>query len=152
VGLAAASPAWAHRCAGLSSLLLGQRVSTSGTFWMKGCRERWSSGSLTPGIQYKLQATELKNDELKPAPILALDHQVQMARSSPSSWLCRSGSHRISLSGLQCEFKKSQNHRMVWVGKDLIDNLVPIPTPRPPPQAGTPSTRPICSRPRPAWP
>lgn len=59
-----------------------------------------------PEIQCRLQAIEIKNDELKPAPILALDHQVHAAGSSPSSWLCRSGSHRISLSGLQHEFKK----------------------------------------------
>ena len=32
VGLAAASPAWAHHCAGLSSLPLGQRMTISGTF------------------------------------------------------------------------------------------------------------------------
>ena len=34
----------------------------------------------------------------------------------------------------------SQNHKMVWVGRDLIDHL-----PTPLPWAGTPSTRPGCS-------
>jgi len=37
---------------------------------------------------------------------------------------------------------------MVWDGKDLIDHLVPTPLP----WAGTPSTRPGCSKPRPSWP
>jgi len=37
---------------------------------------------------------------------------------------------------------------MVWVGRDLMDHLVPIPLP----WAGTPSTRPRCSPPHPAWP
>jgi len=32
---------------------------------------------------------------------------------------------------------------MVWVGRDLKDHLVPTP----PPWAGTPSTRPGCSKP-----
>jgi len=34
---------------------------------------------------------------------------------------------------------------MVWVGRDLIDHLVPVPLPG----AGTPSTRPGCSKPHP---
>jgi len=37
---------------------------------------------------------------------------------------------------------------MVWVGRDLIDHLVPTPLP----WAGTRSTRPGCSKPCPAWP
>jgi len=32
---------------------------------------------------------------------------------------------------------------MVWVGRDLIDHLVPLPLP----WAGTPSARPTCSKP-----
>jgi len=42
----------------------------------------------------------------------------------------------------------SQNHRMVWVGKDLKDHLVPTPLPG----AGTSSTRPGCSEFHPTWP
>jgi len=37
---------------------------------------------------------------------------------------------------------------MVWVGRDLKDHLVPTPLP----WAGTPSTRPGCSKPHPTWP
>jgi len=37
---------------------------------------------------------------------------------------------------------------MVWVGTDLKGKLVPAPQP----QAGTPSTRPGCSKTYPAWP
>jgi len=37
---------------------------------------------------------------------------------------------------------------MIWVGRDLVGHLVPIPLP----WAGTPSTRPGCSKPHPAWP
>jgi len=37
---------------------------------------------------------------------------------------------------------------MVWVGRDLIDHLVPTPLL----WAGTPSTRPDCSEPHPTWP
>jgi len=37
---------------------------------------------------------------------------------------------------------------VVWVGRDLKDHLVPTLLPG----AGTPSTRPSCSRPHPAWP
>jgi len=37
----------------------------------------------------------------------------------------------------------SQNHRMVWVGRDLTDQLVPTPVP------WAPSTRPGCSKPHP---
>jgi len=37
---------------------------------------------------------------------------------------------------------------MVWVGRDLIDSLGPTPLP----WTGTPSTRPGCSKSRPAWP
>ena len=36
-----------------------------------------------------------------------------------------------------------ENHGMVWVGRDLKDHLVPPPLP----WAGTPSTRPGCSKP-----
>ena len=43
---------------------------------------------------------------------------------------------------------KPQNHRMVWVGRDLTDELVPSPLP----WAGTLSTRARCSKPRPTWP
>jgi len=39
-------------------------------------------------------------------------------------------------------------HRMVWVGGDLKDHLGPIPLP----WAGTPSTRPECSKPHLALP
>ena len=35
------------------------------------------------------------------------------------------------------------NHRMVWIGRDLKDHLFPTPLP----WAGTPSTRPGCSKP-----
>jgi len=42
----------------------------------------------------------------------------------------------------------SQNHRMVWVGRDLTDHLVQTLTPR----ARTPSTRPGCSMPHPTRP
>jgi len=42
----------------------------------------------------------------------------------------------------------SQNHRMVWVGRDLTDHLVPTSLP----WAGTPSTGPDCSKPCPTWP
>jgi len=41
----------------------------------------------------------------------------------------------------------TQNHRMVWVGRDLKDHAVPAPVP----WAGTPSTRPGCSKPHPTW-
>ena len=41
-----------------------------------------------------------------------------------------------------------ETHRIVWVGRDLKDHLVPTPSP----WAGTPSTRPGCSKPHPAWP
>jgi len=37
---------------------------------------------------------------------------------------------------------------MVWVGRDLIDHLISTPLP----WAGTPSTRPGCSKPHPMWP
>jgi len=36
--------------------------------------------------------------------------------------------------------RESQNHRMVWVGRELRGNPVPIP----PPWVGIPSTRPGC--------
>jgi len=39
-------------------------------------------------------------------------------------------------------------HRMVWVGRDLIDHIIPTPLP----WTGTRSTRPGCSEPCPAWP
>ena len=42
----------------------------------------------------------------------------------------------------------SQNDRMVWVGRDLKDHLVPTPLP----WTGTPSTRPGCPKPHPTWP
>ena len=49
----------------------------------------------------------------------------------------------------KCLFElSSQNHRMVWIGRDLKDHLVPTFRPR----AGTPSTRPRCSKPHPTWP
>jgi len=41
-----------------------------------------------------------------------------------------------------------QNHRKVWVGRDLKDHLLPTPLP----WAGTPCTRPGCSEPHPTWP
>jgi len=37
---------------------------------------------------------------------------------------------------------------MIWIGRELTDHLVPTPLP----WAGTPSTRPGCSKPCPAWP
>jgi len=37
---------------------------------------------------------------------------------------------------------------MVWVERDLKDQHVPTPLP----WAGTPSTRPGCSKPHPTWP
>jgi len=37
---------------------------------------------------------------------------------------------------------------MVCVERDVINHVIPIPLPR----GGTPSTRPGCSKPRPAWP
>ena len=46
------------------------------------------------------------------------------------------------------EMEESQNHSMVWVGKDLTDHLVPTLLP----WAGTPSTRPHCSKSHPLWP
>ena len=45
-------------------------------------------------------------------------------------------------------FIESQNHRMVWVGRDLKDHLFPTPLP----WAGTSSTRPGCSELHPTWP
>jgi len=39
----------------------------------------------------------------------------------------------------------SQNHRIVWARRDFTDHLVPTPLP----WAGTPSTRPGCSKPHP---
>jgi len=47
-----------------------------------------------------------------------------------------------------CFTAESQNHRMIWIRKDRIDHLVPTSLP----WAGTPSTRPVCSKPHPAWP
>jgi len=44
--------------------------------------------------------------------------------------------------------ERAQNHRMVWVGRDLKDHLIPTPLP----WAGTSSTRPGCPKPHPAWP
>jgi len=44
--------------------------------------------------------------------------------------------------------KGSENKRMVWVGRDLKDCLVPTPLP----WAGTSSTRPRCSKHHPTWP
>jgi len=43
---------------------------------------------------------------------------------------------------------ESRSHRVVWVGRDLKDHLIPTPLP----WAGTPSTRPGCSEPHPTWP
>ena len=43
---------------------------------------------------------------------------------------------------------RTSNHRMVWVGRDLKDHLVPPPLP----SAGTSSTRPGCSELHPTWP
>jgi len=37
---------------------------------------------------------------------------------------------------------------MVWVGRELIDHLVPTPLS----WAGTPCARPGCSKPHPTWP
>jgi len=37
---------------------------------------------------------------------------------------------------------------MIWVGRDLIDHLVPAHLP----WAGTPSNRPASSKPHPTWP
>jgi len=42
----------------------------------------------------------------------------------------------------------SENHRMIWIGRDFIDHSVPTPLPR----AETPSTRTGCSKPHPTWP
>jgi len=46
------------------------------------------------------------------------------------------------------DITESWNHRIVWVGRDLKDHLVPTPLP----WAGTAYTRPGCSKPYPAWP
>ena len=43
---------------------------------------------------------------------------------------------------------ESQNHRMIWVGRDLKGHLIPNCLP----WAGTPSTRPDCSKPHLVWP
>jgi len=45
-------------------------------------------------------------------------------------------------------FIESQNHRMLWVGRDLVRSSSQTPLQR----AGTSSTRPSCSEPRPTWP
>ena len=53
--------------------------------------------------------------------------------------------HRQNKAGLrspQSLLFSRQNHRIVWVGKDLKDHLVPVFLP----WAGTPSTRPGCSK------
>jgi len=47
-----------------------------------------------------------------------------------------------------CEVIESQDHQMVWVGRDLKHHLVPGPLP----WAGTPFTTPGCSKPHPTWP
>jgi len=45
------------------------------------------------------------------------------------------------------EIIESQNCRMVWVGRELIDYVVPTSLP----WAGTPSVRPDFSKPHPTW-
>jgi len=45
-------------------------------------------------------------------------------------------------------YTRKPYHRMVWVGRDLKDHLVPSPLP----WTGTPFTRPGCSKPCPTWP
>ena len=68
----------------------------------------------------------------------------------PTDWrhlLCQS-TESIHPKSLSLMVTTYQNHRMVWVGRDLIDHLVPTPLPR----AGTPSTRPGCPKPHSTWP
>jgi len=61
---------------------------------------------------------------------------------------------RVERPGSSCSVHKeiaefeSSNHRMVWVGRDLNDHLVPTPLP----WAGTSSTRPGCLELHPTWP
>jgi len=62
---------------------------------------------------------------------------------------CEEGLRELGLFSLQNRrIKESQNHRMVWVGRDLKDHLVPTPLP----WAETPSTKPRCSKPHPTSP
>jgi len=67
-------------------------------------------------------------------------HRAVLGTSSESFCFAPSSALRL--------LPEAQNHRMVWVGHDLIDHLIPTPLPR----AGTPSTSPGCSEPRPTWP
>jgi len=53
-----------------------------------------------------------------------------------------------SFRGTDSGLLNTQNHRMAWVEKDHNDHLVSIPVP----QAGSPTTRPGCPEPHPAWP
>jgi len=66
------------------------------------------------------------------------------------SWLVQNstGKSSFSSSGALMYFSiESQNHRMVCFGRDVKDHLVSPPQPL----AGTPPTRPSCSKPHPPW-
>jgi len=61
-------------------------------------------------------------------------------------WLLPSGF--LSREDEMCNsFLESWNHRLVWIGRDRKDRLVPTHSP----WAGTPCTRPGCSKPHPSW-
>jgi len=65
----------------------------------------------------------------------------------------QSSGDRYCCVGYICEHSfwlviESQNHRTLWVGRNLKGHLIPIPLP----WAGTPSNRPGCSKSYPAWP
>jgi len=53
----------------------------------------------------------------------------------------------MSEQDLRTEKDGECNHRMNWVGRDIIDHLVPTPLP----WAGTTSTRSGYSKPHPTW-
>jgi len=46
----------------------------------------------------------------------------------------------------------SQNHRMAWVGRDLMNHESPTPLPQAGPPTSTCNTRPGCPGPHPPWP
>jgi len=77
------------------------------------------------------------------AALLLHKQRVAEAGRTPSAPIAHAG--QVSW---QMQEAHTENHIMVWVGRDLKDHLLPAPLP----WAGTPCTRPGCSELHPTWP